>query len=126
MSASKLRLRPISDWSRRMLDLTLNDIFSGHSRIKHKTYVHYKIGLEKLGESKIGLGHSQIEKGCGTVRALFVLKNFWKKLSGDNKLLMGYNMGTFIHSSPAFKFFAPVLPHSTPGKFFFLFSSNTC
>jgi hypothetical protein len=62
MSASKLRLRPISDWPRRMSDPTLDDIFSGHSRIKCKTYVQSKIGLEKSGESEIGLGHSQIEK----------------------------------------------------------------
>ncbi len=62
MSASKLRLRPISDWPRRMSDPTLDDIFSGHSRIKYKRYVQSKIGLEKSGESKIGLGHSQIEK----------------------------------------------------------------
>ena len=62
MSASKLRLRPISDWPRRMSDPTLDDIFSGHSRIKYKTYVQSKIGLEKSGESEIGLGHSQIEK----------------------------------------------------------------
>ena len=62
MSASKLRLRPISDWPRRMSDPTLDDIFSGQSRIKYKRYVQSKIGLEKSGESKIGLGHSQIEK----------------------------------------------------------------
>jgi hypothetical protein len=62
MSASKLRLRPISDWPRRMSDPTLDDIFSGQSRIKYKKYVQSKIGLEKSGESKIGLGDSQIEK----------------------------------------------------------------
>jgi hypothetical protein len=62
MSASKLRLRQIPDWPRRMSDPTLDDIYSGHSRIKHKTYVHSENGLKKSGESKIGLGHSQIEK----------------------------------------------------------------